>query len=36
MRTGSQLNITMQDSSKKPVEIALLLLGFGVAFDKAK
>jgi invasion protein IalB len=36
MRTGSQLNITVQDSSKKPVEMALPLLGFGVAFDKAK
>jgi invasion protein IalB len=36
MRTGSQLNITMQDSGKKPVEMALPLLGFGLAFDKAK
>ena len=36
MRTGSQLNITVQDSSKKPVEMALPLLGFGLAFDKAK
>jgi invasion protein IalB len=36
MRTGSQLNITMQDSNKKPVELGLPLLGFGLAFDKAK
>jgi invasion protein IalB len=36
MRTGSQLNITVQDSNKKPVEMALPLLGFGLAFDKAK
>jgi invasion protein IalB len=36
MRTGSQLNITMQDSNKKPVEMGLPLLGFGLAFDKAK
>lgn len=36
MRTGSQLNITMQDSNKKPVDMALPLLGFGLAFDKAK
>ena len=36
MRTGSQLTITMQDSNKKPVEMGLPLLGFGLAFDKAK
>jgi len=36
MRTGSQLNITVQDSNKKPVEMGLPLLGFGLAFDKAK
>jgi invasion protein IalB len=36
MRTGSQVNITMQDSNKKPVELGLPLLGFGLAFDKAK
>ena len=36
MRTGSELNITVQDSNKKAVEMALPLLGFGLAFDKAK
>jgi len=36
MRTGSQINVTVQDSNKKPVEMGLPLLGFGVAFDKAK
>ena len=36
MRTGSQLNITVQDTNKKAVEMALPLLGFGLAFDKAK
>ena len=36
MRTGGQLNITVQDSSKKPAEMALPLLGFGLAYDKAK
>jgi len=36
MRTGSQINITVQDSNKKPVEMGLPLLGFGLAFDKAK
>ena len=36
MRTGSQLNITVQDTNKKAVDMALPLLGFGLAFDKAK
>src|SRR5262245_10537510 len=36
LRTGSQLHITVQDVSKKPVDMSLPLLGFGVAFDKAK
>ena len=36
MRTGSQINITVQDANKKPVEMSLPLLGFGPAFDKAK
>jgi invasion protein IalB len=36
MRTGSQLHVTVQDSNKKPVEMSLPLLGFGLAFDKAK
>jgi invasion protein IalB len=36
MRTGSDLKITVQDANKKPVEMSLPLLGFGLAFDKAK
>jgi invasion protein IalB len=36
MRAGSELKITVQDVNKKPVEINLPLLGFGLAFDRAK
>jgi invasion protein IalB len=36
MRTGTDLKITVQDASKKPIEMGLPLLGFGLAFDKAK
>jgi invasion protein IalB len=36
MRTGSELKITVQDANKKPIDMSLPLLGFGVAFDKAK
>jgi invasion protein IalB len=36
MRTGADLKITVQDANKKPVEMSLPLLGFGLAFDKAK
>jgi invasion protein IalB len=36
MRTGTELKLTMQDANKKPVDLALPLLGFGLAFDKAK
>ena len=36
MRTGTDLKITVQDANKKPVEMSLPLLGFGIAFDKAK
>lgn len=36
MRTGSDLKITVQDANKKPIEMSLPLLGFGLAFDKAK
>jgi invasion protein IalB len=36
MRTGGNLNITVQDANKKPIEMNLPLLGFGIAFDKAK
>ena len=36
MRTGTDLKITVQDANKKPVEMSMPLLGFGIAFDKAK
>src|SRR5215471_14288483 len=36
MRAGSDLKITVQDANKKPIEMSLPLLGFGIAFDKAK
>ena len=36
MRNGTLLKITVQDGSKKPVEMGLPLLGFGLAFDKAR
>jgi invasion protein IalB len=36
MRSGGQLHVTVQDSTKKPVDMSLPLLGFGLAFDKAK
>jgi invasion protein IalB len=36
MRGGTELKITVQDANKKPIEMALPLLGFGVAYDKAK
>jgi invasion protein IalB len=36
MRTGADLKITVQDANKKPIEMSLPLLGFGLAFDKAK
>jgi invasion protein IalB len=36
MRTGAELKITVQDANKKPIEMKLPLLGFGLAFDKAK
>jgi invasion protein IalB len=36
MRTGSELKITVQDGNKKSIDLRLPLLGFGVAFDKAK
>jgi invasion protein IalB len=36
MRGGRDLKITVQDANKKPVEMSLPLLGFGLAFDKAK
>src|SRR5262245_34215469 len=36
MRAGDELKITVQDANKKPIEMSLPLLGFGLAFDKAK
>ena len=36
MRSGSELKITVQDVNKKPIDMGLPLLGFGLAFDKAK
>jgi invasion protein IalB len=36
MRSGTDLKITLQDANKKPVELSLPLLGFGLAFDKAR
>ena len=36
MRTGKDLKITVQDANKKPIDMSLPLLGFGLAFDKAK
>jgi invasion protein IalB len=36
MRSGTELKITVQDASKKPVEMSLPLLGFGIAYDKTK
>ncbi len=36
MRTGGELKITVQDANKKLIDLTLPLLGFGLAFDKAK
>jgi invasion protein IalB len=36
MRSGKDLQITVQDASKKPLELSLPLLGFGLAYDKVK
>ena len=36
MRAGSELKITFQDANKKPVELSVPLLGFGLAFDKVR
>ena len=36
MRSGKDLKITVQDADKKPVEMALPLLGFGLAYDKVE
>jgi invasion protein IalB len=36
MRNGNELKVTIQDASKKPVELSLPLLGFSVAYDKVR
>ena len=36
MRSGQELKITVYDGNKKPIEMSLPLLGFGLAFDKAR
>jgi invasion protein IalB len=36
MRSGHDIKITVQDANKKPIEMVLPLLGFGIAFDKAR
>jgi invasion protein IalB len=36
MRSGHEIKITVYDANKKPIEMALPLLGFGIAFDKAR
>jgi invasion protein IalB len=36
MRSGKELKVTVQDAAKKPVDLSLPLLGFGLAYDKVK
>jgi invasion protein IalB len=36
LRSGTELKIGMQDINKRSVELALPLIGFGIAFDKAR
>jgi invasion protein IalB len=36
MRSGTDLKITVQDQAKKPIDLPLPLLGFGIAYDKTK
>jgi invasion protein IalB len=36
MRNGKLLKIAVQDANRKPVEMSLPLLGFSIAFDKAR
>jgi invasion protein IalB len=36
MRSGHEIKITVFDGNKKPIEMSLPLLGFGIAFDKAR
>ena len=35
-RGGHELKITVQDSTRKPVDLSLPLLGFGLAYDKLR
>lgn len=36
MRSGTDLKITVQDQSKKSIDLVIPLLGFGIAYDKTK
>ena len=36
MRAGTELKITLQDANKKAIDLSVPLLGFGLAFDKAR
>jgi invasion protein IalB len=36
MRGGHEFKVTVQDSSKKSIELSLPLLGFGLAYDKLR
>lgn len=36
MRSGTDLKLTVQDASKKAIEMSIPLLGFGLAYDRAK
>jgi len=36
MRSGGELKIGFQDGNKKPIELSVPLLGFGIAFDKVR
>jgi invasion protein IalB len=36
MRGGALLKIALQDSNKQPIALDVPLLGFSLAFDKAK
>jgi invasion protein IalB len=36
MRTGKELKLTVQDNSKKSIDLTVPLLGFGPAYDKVK
>ena len=36
MRAGTELKITIQDANKKTIDLSVPLLGFALAFDKAR